>query len=252
MPQAGGARSVGSSPPSGRSSSTSSGGRSRTRTSGTSPGNSRIGRTAPSTPPCTTSPRWTPVGRRCLCWRSSSTTARSRCAGAGGDWEGSGGDPVALSPLSAPMSQQNRHEMLAVEPINELLRDKWRKFGAVSFYISVVSYLSAMIIFTLVAYYRPMEGPVSPYAVPMGQLCLTGGSARSLFRGWGSSSALSSPHSRPTPTPALPTTCAWPGRSSPSSLESSSSAQTSVWQGRGSSRGTTELFGVSRGDSPIP
>ncbi|NXJ08463.1 TRPV4 protein, partial [Odontophorus gujanensis] len=57
---------------------------------------------------------------------------------------------------------ENRHEMLAVEPINELLRDKWRKFGAVSFYISVVSYLSAMIIFTLIAYYRPMEGPVSP------------------------------------------------------------------------------------------
>lgn len=51
--------------------------------------------------------------------------------------------------------------MLAVEPINELLRDKWRKFGAVSFYISVVSYLCAMIIFTLIAYYRPMEGPVS-------------------------------------------------------------------------------------------
>uniref|UniRef100_A0A8C6Y0H6 Transient receptor potential cation channel subfamily V member 4 n=1 Tax=Naja naja TaxID=35670 RepID=A0A8C6Y0H6_NAJNA len=53
---------------------------------------------------------------------------------------------------------ENRHEMLAVEPINELLRDKWRKFGAVSFYISVVSYLCAMVIFTLVAYYRPLEG----------------------------------------------------------------------------------------------
>lgn len=61
-----------------------------------------------------------------------------------------------------PASPQNRHEMLAVEPINELLRDKWRKFGAVSFYISVVSYLCAMVIFTLIAYYRPMEGPVSP------------------------------------------------------------------------------------------
>lgn len=68
--------------------------------------------------------------------------------------------------------------MLAVEPINELLRDKWRKFGAVSFYISVVSYLCAMIIFTLVAYYRPMEGPVSPAAPwhsPMGQRLLAGG-----------------------------------------------------------------------------
>ncbi|MBN3284713.1 TRPV4 protein, partial [Polyodon spathula] len=53
---------------------------------------------------------------------------------------------------------ENRHEMLAVEPINELLRDKWQKFGAASFYISVVSYLVSMVIFTLVAYYRPSEG----------------------------------------------------------------------------------------------
>lgn len=50
--------------------------------------------------------------------------------------------------------------MLAVEPINELLRDKWRKFGAVSFYINVVSYLCAMVIFTLTAYYQPLEGTV--------------------------------------------------------------------------------------------
>lgn len=45
--------------------------------------------------------------------------------------------------------------MLAVEPINELLRAKWQKFGAATFYISVVSYLVTMIIFTLIAYYRP-------------------------------------------------------------------------------------------------
>uniref|UniRef100_A0A674A1G4 Transient receptor potential cation channel, subfamily V, member 4 n=1 Tax=Salmo trutta TaxID=8032 RepID=A0A674A1G4_SALTR len=32
---------------------------------------------------------------------------------------------------------ENRHEMLAVEPINELLRAKWQKFAAVTFYISV-------------------------------------------------------------------------------------------------------------------
>lgn len=55
---------------------------------------------------------------------------------------------------------QNRHEMLAVEPINELLRAKWQKFAAVTFYISVVSYLLTMIIFTLVAYYHPSEGMV--------------------------------------------------------------------------------------------
>ncbi|XP_017590213.1 PREDICTED: transient receptor potential cation channel subfamily V member 4 [Corvus brachyrhynchos] len=70
---------------------------------------------------------------------------------------------------------ENRHEMLAGEPINELLRDKWRKFGAVSFYISVVSYLSAMVIFTLVAYYRPMEGPPPyPYTSTADYLRLAG------------------------------------------------------------------------------
>lgn len=50
--------------------------------------------------------------------------------------------------------------MLAVEPINELLRAKWAKFAAVTFYISVVSYLITMIIFTLVAYYHPTQGTV--------------------------------------------------------------------------------------------
>ena len=50
--------------------------------------------------------------------------------------------------------------MLAVEPINELLRAKWQKFGAVTFYINVISYLFTMIVFTLVAYYRPLEGQV--------------------------------------------------------------------------------------------
>ncbi|XP_035291399.1 transient receptor potential cation channel subfamily V member 4 [Anguilla anguilla] len=57
---------------------------------------------------------------------------------------------------------ENRHEMLAVEPINELLRAKWQKFAAATFYISVVSYLATMIIFTLVAYYRPSGGKL-PY-----------------------------------------------------------------------------------------
>ncbi|KAM6964955.1 transient receptor potential cation channel subfamily V member 4 [Aplochiton taeniatus] len=58
---------------------------------------------------------------------------------------------------------ENRHEMLAVEPINELLRTKWQRFAAVTFYISVVSYLVTMIIFTLVAYYRPSQG-TPPYS----------------------------------------------------------------------------------------
>uniref|UniRef100_A0A8C5P6M8 Transient receptor potential cation channel subfamily V member 4 n=1 Tax=Leptobrachium leishanense TaxID=445787 RepID=A0A8C5P6M8_9ANUR len=84
----------------------------------------------------------------------------------------------AMSPLmmAAKLGKiGNRHEMLAVEPINELLRDKWRKFGAVSFYISVISYLTAMIIFTLIAYYRPMEGtPPYPYRTTVDYLRLAG------------------------------------------------------------------------------
>ncbi|XP_054568494.1 transient receptor potential cation channel subfamily V member 4 isoform X5 [Eptesicus fuscus] len=69
----------------------------------------------------------------------------------------------------------NRHEMLAVEPINELLRDKWRKFGAVSFYINVASYLCAMVIFTLTAYHQPLEGtPPYPYRTTVDYLRLAG------------------------------------------------------------------------------
>ena len=62
--------------------------------------------------------------------------------------------------------------MLAVEPINELLRAKWQKFAAVTFYISVVSYLVTMIIFTLVAYYHPTQGTVGvkpPYCIRTNQ-----------------------------------------------------------------------------------
>ncbi|XP_041756387.1 transient receptor potential cation channel subfamily V member 4-like isoform X2 [Coregonus clupeaformis] len=70
---------------------------------------------------------------------------------------------------------ENRHEMLAVEPINELLRAKWQKFAAVTFYISVVSYLVTMIIFTLVAYYRPSQGtPPYPYTTSTDYLRLVG------------------------------------------------------------------------------
>ena len=77
--------------------------------------------------------------------------------------------------VMTPYLPQNRHEMLAVEPINELLRDKWRKFGAVSFYINVVSYLCAMVIFTLTAYYQPLEGtPPYPYRTTVDYLRLAG------------------------------------------------------------------------------
>ncbi|XP_007559234.1 transient receptor potential cation channel subfamily V member 4 isoform X2 [Poecilia formosa] len=73
-------------------------------------------------------------------------------------------------------SNENRHEMLAVEPINELLRAKWQKFAAATFYISVVSYLFSMIIFTLVAYYHPTmeEPPPYPYKTSSDYLRMAG------------------------------------------------------------------------------
>ncbi|KAM8961564.1 transient receptor potential cation channel subfamily V member 4 [Pelodytes ibericus] len=86
------------------------------------------------------------------------------------------GEEISVLEILAYNSKvENRHEMLAVEPINELLRDKWRKFGAVSFYISVISYLVCMVIFTLIAYYRPMEGkPPYPYKSTMDYMRLSG------------------------------------------------------------------------------
>ncbi|KAE8599531.1 hypothetical protein XENTR_v10017228 [Xenopus tropicalis] len=84
------------------------------------------------------------------------------------------GDSV-LEILVYKSTAKNRHEMLAVEPINELLKEKWKKFGAVLFYLSFFAYLFLMIIFTLVAYYRPMEGtPPYPYRTTTDHLRLVG------------------------------------------------------------------------------
>ncbi|KAJ3604697.1 hypothetical protein NHX12_029437 [Muraenolepis orangiensis] len=72
-----------------------------------------------------------------------------------------GEESSVLEILVYTCRNENRHEMLAVEPINELLRAKWKKFAAVTFYISVVSYILTMVTFTLVAYYRPAQGTTS-------------------------------------------------------------------------------------------
>ncbi|XP_061907253.1 transient receptor potential cation channel subfamily V member 4 isoform X3 [Entelurus aequoreus] len=74
-----------------------------------------------------------------------------------------GEEPSVLEILVYNSRNETRHEMLAVEPINELLRAKWQKFAAVTFYISVVSYIFTMIIFTLVAYHHPTQG-TPPYS----------------------------------------------------------------------------------------
>ncbi|XP_034397335.1 transient receptor potential cation channel subfamily V member 4 [Cyclopterus lumpus] len=86
-----------------------------------------------------------------------------------------GEEPSVLEILVYNSRNENRHEMLAVEPINELLRAKWQKFAAVTFYISVVSYLTTMIIFTLVAHYHPTQGtPPYPYTTSSDYLRMAG------------------------------------------------------------------------------
>ncbi|GCB61534.1 hypothetical protein scyTo_0011323 [Scyliorhinus torazame] len=48
----------------------------------------------------------------------------------------------------------NRHEMLCVEPMNELLQKKWEDFGAFLFIASFLFYLTYIITLTFVASYR--------------------------------------------------------------------------------------------------
>ncbi|XP_056274807.1 transient receptor potential cation channel subfamily V member 4 isoform X2 [Pseudoliparis swirei] len=86
-----------------------------------------------------------------------------------------GEEPSVLEILVYNSRNENRHEMLAVEPINELLRAKWQKFAAVTFYISVVSYLVTMTVFTLVAYHHPTQGaPPYPYTTSSDYLRMAG------------------------------------------------------------------------------
>uniref|UniRef100_A0A8C6Q932 Transient receptor potential cation channel, subfamily V, member 4 n=1 Tax=Nothobranchius furzeri TaxID=105023 RepID=A0A8C6Q932_NOTFU len=86
-----------------------------------------------------------------------------------------GEEPSVLEILVYNSRNENRHEMLAVEPFNELLRAKWQKFAAATFYISVISYLISMIIFTLVAYFHPTEGtPPYPYTTSSDYLRMAG------------------------------------------------------------------------------
>ncbi|KAJ6657242.1 hypothetical protein lerEdw1_002609 [Lerista edwardsae] len=51
----------------------------------------------------------------------------------------------------------NRHEMLLVEPLNQLLQDKWDRFVKHLFYFNFFVYAAHIIILTVAAYYRPTK-----------------------------------------------------------------------------------------------
>ncbi|XP_068122492.1 transient receptor potential cation channel subfamily V member 1 [Hyperolius riggenbachi] len=52
----------------------------------------------------------------------------------------------------------NRHDMLLVEPLNKLLQDKWDHFVKRVFYFNFLAYVTYVIIFTIAAYHRPVDG----------------------------------------------------------------------------------------------
>ncbi|XP_061461518.1 transient receptor potential cation channel subfamily V member 1 [Rhineura floridana] len=56
----------------------------------------------------------------------------------------------------------NRHEMLLVEPLNQLLQDKWDRFVKHLFYFNFIVYTTHILIFTLAAYYRPTQKSRTP------------------------------------------------------------------------------------------
>lgn len=49
---------------------------------------------------------------------------------------------------------QNRPEMLEIEPLHSLLRDKWERFASKLFLMNLGLYLIYLTIFTTVAFYR--------------------------------------------------------------------------------------------------
>ncbi|XP_011835796.1 PREDICTED: transient receptor potential cation channel subfamily V member 1 isoform X3 [Mandrillus leucophaeus] len=64
--------------------------------------------------------------------------------------------PLALAAGTGKIG--NRHDMLLVEPLNRLLQDKWDRFVKRTFYFNFLVYCLYMIIFTMAAYYRPVDG----------------------------------------------------------------------------------------------
>uniref|UniRef100_A0A8U7P9A9 Transient receptor potential cation channel subfamily V member 3 n=1 Tax=Corvus moneduloides TaxID=1196302 RepID=A0A8U7P9A9_CORMO len=61
----------------------------------------------------------------------------------------------------------NRHEMLTLEPLNSLLRMKWKKFARHMFFMSCCFYFLYNVTLTLVSYHRPNENVAPPYPLAL-------------------------------------------------------------------------------------
>uniref|UniRef100_UPI00398EAE7A transient receptor potential cation channel subfamily V member 3-like isoform X2 n=1 Tax=Pristiophorus japonicus TaxID=55135 RepID=UPI00398EAE7A len=66
-----------------------------------------------------------------------------------------------LQTVVSSSRNRNRHEMLCVEPMNELLQKKWEDFGSYIFIVSLVFYLTYIITLTIVASYQPQRSKTS-------------------------------------------------------------------------------------------
>uniref|UniRef100_F6U8Q1 Transient receptor potential cation channel subfamily V member 1 n=1 Tax=Equus caballus TaxID=9796 RepID=F6U8Q1_HORSE len=96
--------------------------------------------------------------------------------------------PLALAAGSGKIG--NRQDMLLVEPLNRLLQDKWDRFVKRIFYFNFFVYCLYMIIFTTVAYYRPVDGlppfklnTVGDYFRVTGEILSVSGGVYFFFRG---------------------------------------------------------------------
>uniref|UniRef100_A0A8C9G9K6 Transient receptor potential cation channel subfamily V member 3 n=1 Tax=Pavo cristatus TaxID=9049 RepID=A0A8C9G9K6_PAVCR len=61
----------------------------------------------------------------------------------------------------------NRHEMLTLEPLNSLLRMKWKKFARHMLLMSCCFYFLYNVTLTLVSYHRPHESEAPPYPLAL-------------------------------------------------------------------------------------
>ncbi|NXU90226.1 TRPV3 protein, partial [Xiphorhynchus elegans] len=61
----------------------------------------------------------------------------------------------------------NRHEMLTLEPLNSLLRMKWKKFARHMFFMSCCFYFLYNVTLTLVSYHRPNVNEAPPYPLAL-------------------------------------------------------------------------------------